>query len=137
MILSFDVGLKYAVLAVGQFFTCDSRPLVTLKVIDYNFDWIYLKELITFWKIDIFIFGYPYGCFKNNIYVIKFINEVSCRLCFVYKKPIYFVDEFLSTWESNFFLTHYVKNCNNFYFRINSISASLILNRWFYLINGK
>lgn len=130
-ILSFDFGIKYIGVAIGQKITKTARPLTSIFVNSKKNKWKTVFECIDIWSPSIIVVGYPYSDVFCNDFLLKEVNKFISDLSSRYSVPIFIVDEGLSTWKAkkNFFL---FRNKRKDYFSsVNAMSASILLEQWF------
>lgn len=124
-IICFDFGLKYIGLAIGQRVTCKAKPLCTLLARDGIPNWVYLDDLVKYWEPNQFVIGV--SSFSDDLKFINIkINKFKKRLFVRYKLPIFEINESYTTWE----VKNSLRKIKKDFFKINSLSAMLILNDW-------
>ena len=126
-VLGFDFGLKYIGLSIGESITNRARPLKTLLAKDGVPDWLLLDNLIILWNPCKLVVGV--SSYVGDMKIIHFCTKKFIKkLKYKYKLPIYEIDEKYTTWEAKSILSNNCY-CKNF-IKINSISATIILEDW-------
>ncbi len=133
-IISFDFGMKYIGMAVGQFYTKTASPLICLnarKGVPVN--WMDIKKIIDIWLVKKVVIGYPYSLDKNDHkLIIKYINNFANYLIKEFSLTVFFSDERFTSCAARNFMNDNLEFYNSFYsnYNIHSISAVFILERW-------
>ncbi len=136
-IISFDFGMKYIGVAVGQRCTKTASPIICLnakKGIPVN--WMEIKKIIDIWLIQQAVIGYPYNIKDNKCkLIINYINNFANYLINKFGLKIFFSDERFTSYAARNFINKNFEFYNSFYsnYNIHTISAVFILERWFEL----
>lgn len=130
--LSFDFGMNWIGVAVGQSLTGTATPLEALKARDGIPNWQQIEQLVSEWKPDGFIVGLPLnmdGTMSDMGYAArKFKNRLQER----FKIPAHSWDERLTSFEARGLLLEQDRNQRDFRKRqIDSLAAKLIFESWF------
>ncbi len=124
ILLAFDFGMKKIGVAVGQSITQTATPLLELPAQDGNPSWTIISQLIELWSAEAFVVGLPYnmdGSYQELTFAAKkFANRLHSR----FRRPIYLVDERLTTVAAKSQLRHASKNIDRY-------AAKIILEAWF------
>lgn len=131
-ILSFDFGLKYLGVAIGQLFTCTSAPLFSILITNFDIKYLDIYSILNIWKPKYIIIGYPISDFYDNSELLDRIDLFAFKIRCFYNGHVIFVDENLSSWKARRILN--AKKSKDF-FTINALSASVLIEQWF-LDNG-
>ncbi len=132
-IMSFDFGMKNIGVAIGQYITKTASPIVCLRAKRGIPNWLYVERLINIWLVKKVVIGYPHkkkGNYKLiNTYIHKFAKNLHGR----FGLKVYFSDEQFTSCIARFYIKNKTSFYNSFYSikNIHSISAVLILERWF------
>lgn len=100
LIMSFDFGMKHIGVATGQSITKTATPLTTISAVDGIPDLQDLTNLITTWRPNTLIVGYPLNMDDSQQHLTKCAQKFANRLKHRFNLPVYMVDERLSTWEA-------------------------------------
>ncbi|HFL8794993.1 MAG TPA: Holliday junction resolvase RuvX [Candidatus Azosocius sp. HAIN] len=128
IVFGFDFGMKYVGLSVGEFITCRAWPLKTFFVKNEIFAWDYLNKLVDFWKPCKLVIGISFGYYKNDKTIFFNVKKFEKLLYHKYKIPIYEIGEDFTTWEAKYIYKQ--KNFKQNLYKINSLSAAIILEDW-------
>ncbi len=133
-IISFDFGMKYIGVAIGQHYTKTASPIICLnakKGIPVN--WMDIKKIIDIWLVKEAVIGYPYNL-KNNgrKLIIDYIEKFAFCLINKFGLKIFFSDERFTSYAARNFIKNNLEFYNSFYsnYNIHTISAVFILERW-------
>jgi len=131
-LISFDFGLKYIGVAVGQSISRTASPLTSIIAKDGIPDWNEIKLHIELWKPKALIVGLPLTMDNNNQLLTFCARRFAGRLREKFSLPIHFVDERLTTWEAKRHtkLQHKKMSSENLQ-KLNAVSAAIILEQWF------
>jgi putative holliday junction resolvase len=122
-LLAFDFGMKKIGVAVGQTITESATPLVQLAAKDGIPAWEALENLMKTWKADALIVGIPYNMDGSDQEMTFAAKKFGHRLQDRFKRPVYFVDERLSSIEAR---RLYDPASDS----LDSYAAKLILEAW-------
>ena len=129
LILSFDIGLKYIGVAIGNNIIKSSRPLTTLIKDKNTFFCVF--RIIDYWRPGIIIIGYPISNEFKNKNILKYINNFFFKLNDKLIIPIYLVNENLTTWQAKNVLFINRLKIKKPFLLINAMSASMLIDQWF------
>nr|BET44477.1 MAG: Holliday junction resolvase RuvX [Candidatus Aschnera chinzeii] len=130
IIVGIDFGISSIGVAVGQTLTGSSRPLIRIKVKEENYNWYQFKKIFFDWRPELFIIGISNDMNGKEKYLNKKIYKFADFLHGIFKIPVIFHDERLTTIEAkNFLFTHggYRMLTKD---KIDAVSAVIILNSW-------
>jgi putative Holliday junction resolvase len=99
-ILSFDFGLKYLGIAIGQMFTCSASPLYSILISNLEIKYVDIFLLLNFWKPKYVIIGYPISDFYDNSRLLDKIDFFAFKIRCFYNGHVIFIDENLSSWKA-------------------------------------
>lgn len=123
-LLAFDFGMKKIGVAVGQSLTQSATPLNNLPAKDGSPSWDSIEDLIDTWKADAFVVGLPYNMDSSEQEITFAAKKFGNRLHARFQKPVYFIDERLTTVEAKSILGHSSRT-------VDCYAAKLILETWF------
>lgn len=123
-VLAFDFGMKKIGVAVGQSITRSATPLVEISARDGIPSWETIQELIEAWSADAFVVGLPLNMDGTEQEISFAARKFGNRLHDRFQKPVYFVDERLTTVEAKAQLGHPSGAVDRY-------AAKLILETWF------
>lgn len=123
-LLSFDFGMKKIGVAVGQSITQTATPLTELPAQDGIPSWDVIASLLQTWGIHAIVVGLPYNMDGSDQEITRAAKKFGNRLHDRFQKPVYFVDERLTTVEAKSHLRHPSKSVDRY-------AAKLILEAWF------
>ena len=95
--LGFDYGTRRIGVAVGNTVTGSATALATVKVKNEQPDWAHITRLIEEWQPDALIVGWPIKMDESDNPVTAKAKRFGNRLHGRYQRPVYDVDERLST----------------------------------------
>ena len=129
--LGFDFGMKRIGCAVGQAMINSARPLSTLKAQHGSPDWQQVKNLITEWRPQALLVGYPTNIDGSEQFTSVAAKKFANRLHGRFGLPVHLVDERLTTVEARQCLFDeggYRKITDS---EVDSYAAKLIVEQWF------
>lgn len=134
--MGIDFGLKNIGIALGQVLTRTSQALTTLPAHQGQPNWQKFHDLYLLWQPDAFILGLPLNMDGSEQTITQETKKFSIQLQERFQKPIYWVDERLSTVQarSNLFERGGYRALGKK--DINREAARLIVETWFYGLNG-
>ncbi len=129
--LCFDYGEKNIGVAVGQRITETATALETIRVTSQEALWSAVIRLNTTWKPAAFVVGMPYHPDGEINPVVKYILEFCRQLEQRFQRPVYTMDETLSTRESQaIFYEQRPRRSTRFTDVKDQMAAQLILQTW-------
>ncbi|MEW5754890.1 MAG: Holliday junction resolvase RuvX [Pseudomonadota bacterium] len=99
-LLGFDFGERRIGVATGQRITGTASALATLTSRDGRPDWEGITKLIEEWRPDAFVVGMPRNMDGSQHELAKRVTRFGNQLHGRYGKPVFFVDERLSSREA-------------------------------------
>ncbi|WP_343153596.1 Holliday junction resolvase RuvX [Buchnera aphidicola (Mindarus keteleerifoliae)] len=130
--LSFDYGTKIIGVAVGETLFSTTKALNHLQCIKNYPDWNVVNKLISYWEPNILIVGFPIYKNKKKQNITKKTKKFANILKHKYQRTVILHNEYLTTIEAKNFLF----NKGGFKAlkkgKIDSISAALILESWYF-----
>lgn len=133
--LAFDFGTQRIGVAYGQSLTGTAEAITVLKAKNGIPDWDAVQALIIEWQPNLFVVGLPYNLdgTKSELLprAIKFGNRLNGR----FHKPIYGMDERLSSRAASERLANTSERQNKRTF-IDDIAAQIILENWLTELRG-
>lgn len=137
-VLAFDFGTRRIGVAVGHASIGRGRGIHTVQVRQGEPDFDEISRLVQTWNPERFVVGLPNGnCPSGNSLnkqILKFGDQLTER----FGLPVAYVDETLSTEESNFRISREgirVRKHSKTDIR-NKVSAEIILETYFSQVNG-
>lgn len=127
-ILCFDFGKKYIGVAVGQSISKTATPLCTIVVKNKHYLWSQICTLMNTWKPLYIVVGKPTDLSFNNLILLNKIDKFIFTLKNKFKIEVYSVDESLSTWYVK--SIYFFKKNKDYYKKVNSYSAMVLLQQW-------
>jgi len=129
--LCFDYGEKCIGVAIGQRITGTASPLATIRATSRKALWDAVNRLNDTWRPDAFVVGMPYHPEGEenpiSLSIQKFCNQLKER----YRRPVFVMDETLSTRESkSIFYGEPPKRSIRFADIKDEMAAQLILQSW-------
>jgi len=136
IVLGFDFGAKRIGVAVGQFITRSASPITILNSRGGIPDWKNIESLKNEWKANAFVVGMPYNMDGTEQEITKGAKKFGRQLEKMFKLPVYFVDERLTTKEAQWSLRENkekkrLQNNKN----VDSLAAKIILESFLRLNN--
>ncbi len=130
--MSFDFGVNNIGVAIGQFITKTANPIGCIKAKNGVPNWDEIKNLINIWLIKKVIVGYSFLKKKHQSkkicnYTDIFVNNLNKKFFL----KIILVDESYTSYESYYIIKRGKNLFRNSVYNIHSVSAVLILERWF------
>jgi putative Holliday junction resolvase len=131
IVLAFDFGMKRIGIAVGQTVTRSARPLVTIAAKAGTPNWVQVETLIKKWHPDAFVVGIPLNMDGTDQPITQHAREFSRLLQEKFNKPIFEMDERLSTKDARarLFAQGGYKALQGG--QVDEVAAQLILQTWF------
>ncbi len=129
-VMGFDFGTKRLGVAVGQELTRTASPLITLDVKNGLPDWHALATLIQQWRPEIFVVGLPQHQDGKPHALAPLIADFCARLQSQYQRPVYTVDERLSSYAAESELKERGLDPRRHKKQIDALAASIILQNW-------
>jgi len=127
--LSFDFGTQRIGVAHGQSISGSAEPVAVLKAKDGIPDWEQIAKLIEEWQPDVFVVGLPYNMDGTESELLRRAIKFGNRLNGRFNKPVYGMDERLSSKEA---IEQVIDSPgNNKETAIDHIAAQIILENWF------
>ena len=128
IVLGFDFGTKRIGVAVGQFITRTASPIGILTAYQGIPDWNTIKALKDDWKATAFVVGMPYNMDGTEQKITEDARQFGQKLKKLFKLPVYFVDERLTTKAAQWFLKEKeVKKRLHNPRKVDSLAAKIIL----------
>jgi putative Holliday junction resolvase len=124
--IGFDFGMKTIGVAIGQLITNTASPLKPLKAKHGIPNWPDIDKLLESWPIAGFIVGDPLKLDGSVQHLTHAARKFARRLNQRYQKPLYLIDERLTSKEAASIKKHTGDKRTN----IHSLCAQLILEEW-------
>jgi putative Holliday junction resolvase len=129
-LLGFDFGTRRIGVALGQELTRTARPLTTLQTPNRAIDWDGLTRLIEEWRADAFVVGLPLHMDGTEHELTQLARRFGNRLAGRYNRPVFFVDERLTSDEAGRRLAEEGRGGRAHKGAIDAVAAQLILQSW-------
>lgn len=130
--LGFDFGLRRIGVAAGQSVTGSATPVTTLLANDGLPNWTRVDHLIEQWRPDQLVVGLPYTMDGSEQPITQHARRFARTLGERYARPVYTVDERLSSKEAETRLRELRQQGRRRVRRgdIDSAAACVILESW-------
>ena len=129
--LGFDFGERNIGVAVGQTITATATSLETIRATSEAALWNAVSRLVETWQPSAFVVGMPYHPDGEENPIVQPILRFCCKLEELYRRPVYTMDETLSTRESQeIFYRERSKRSVQFAHIKDELAAKLILQTW-------
>lgn len=128
-LMAFDYGQKRIGVATGQAITHTATPLTTVFQNASGPDWSFLQDLIQKWRPDALIVGLPIDFYDRYTAITTEARDFGQILQHKTNKPVYYMDEKLSTREAHWRLDEQTKRKTSHY-KVDALAASIILESW-------
>jgi putative Holliday junction resolvase len=99
-LLGFDYGTSFIGVAVGQTLTRTAQPLAIINAKQGKPNWQQLEKLIKNWSPDGFVVGIPTMMDGTEQTITELSRQFAHELETRFSKPVYLVDERLTTREA-------------------------------------
>lgn len=100
IILGFDFGLKHIGVAIGEIMTATVKPLSAITARHGNPKWEDIDHLVERWEPNAFVVGVPINMDGTDGSITHLAKKFALALFEHYSKPVYEVDERLTTVEA-------------------------------------
>jgi putative Holliday junction resolvase len=130
-ILGIDYGRVRIGISVGQFITRTATPVTVLTARKGLLNWYLFDWIIKYWFPSDIVIGLAKSIYDQETFSTKLTRSFAIQVKKRYRKPVYLVDEFLSTHFSHLILTK-VKHKAVEDGLVDDCSACLILETWMY-----
>ena len=127
IVLGFDFGTKRIGIAVGNRLTGTAQPLKILDAREGQPDWDIVAGLISEWGAGALVVGMPYTADGTETEHLLKVKKFKNRLHGRFGLPVFEVDEFQSSYESEGFIKGSRESKKK---NLDAISAAIILERW-------
>ena len=129
-VLGFDYGRTRTGIASGQTITNCATPLITLKQIEGNPDWVGIGREIENWKPDALIIGVPYQLDGTSSPMTEAALHFGACLKKRFSLPVYEINEALSSYEAESRLKKSTKINQQNKHEVDMIAAAIIVQSW-------
>lgn len=129
--LGFDFGERNIGVAIGQRITGTATGLETIRATSDTALWNAISRLVETWQPSAFVVGMPYHPEGEENPIVQPILRFCRKLEERYRRPVYTMDETLSTRESReIFYRERSKRSVQFTHIKDELAAQLILQTW-------
>ena len=125
-----DFGLRKMGVAVGQTITATANPLTIISALDGIPHWSSLDKLVETWRPTGFVVGQPFHMDDTEAQLSEHSKKFAASIRERYQKPVYLVDERLTTKIAKQIQRETVTKKSNKHAPVDDISAQLILQTW-------
>lgn len=130
-ILGFDFGTQKMGMAVGNSLLCTAQPLALFPMQDGIPDWEKLEKIIAEWQPNICLVGLPLNMDDSESELSLRARKFARRLKHRMNKPVWMIDERLTTREARQQLEQYQQHGHGKKTSADSIAAGLLVESWF------
>ncbi len=130
MVIGFDFGLRRIGVAIGQTITQTATPEVIVASKDGKPDWQHITELFEQWKPVAIVVGLPMRLNGEGQALTQPARKFGQRLSGRYNRPIFYIEEQLSSIEAENRIKKTTKKKNNEIQHIDDHAAQIILQNW-------
>ncbi|GAB6035292.1 Holliday junction resolvase RuvX [Galenea microaerophila] len=99
-VIGFDFGLKRIGVAIGQTITETASPLAIVASQDGKPDWTHISQLFAEWQPTAIVVGLPKRLNGEEQPLTQSARKFGQRLSGRYQRPVFFIDEQLSSIEA-------------------------------------
>lgn len=128
IVLGFDFGEKNIGVATGNTISQTAQPLTILKANDGQPNWEEIEAILKDYTPQAFILGIPFTQDRRETEHIKRVRKFGKRLHGRFGLPLFEVDEFQTSKESQQYLKPSQKRKKG---NLDALAAALIIERWF------
>jgi putative Holliday junction resolvase len=130
-VMAFDFGTQKMGIANGHSLTGTATALPLFPMRDGIPDWDNLEKIIGAWQPDIFLVGLPLNMDDSESELSMRARKFARRLKHRLNKPVWMVDERLSTRDARDNLSKFQKNKQAKNISADSLAAVLLIESWF------
>jgi len=128
MVIGFDFGLKRIGVAIGQTLTQTASPEAIVASKDGKPDWQHITEIFEQWQPNAIVVGLPMHLDGSQQALTQPARKFGQRLSGRYGKPVFFIEEQLSSIEAE--NRHKQSNKRKANQKIDDHAAQIILENW-------
>ncbi|MFA6699070.1 MAG: Holliday junction resolvase RuvX [Thiomicrospira sp.] len=125
LLMGFDFGLKRIGVAIGQSISASASPIATLISRDGVPDWSGISALIERWQPTALVVGLPMHLDGSEQPFTQNARKFGQRLSGRYQRPVFFIEEQLSSYEAEQRLKSRAKPGE-----LDAHAAQIILQNW-------
>lgn len=129
-VLGFDYGAKRIGIATGQTITGTATPITTLTQVNGLPDWDSIEDLVEQWKPGALIVGIPYFLDGKKSDMTKTVEKFCDELEKRFPKPVFKVNETLSSYEAESVLKKKIKIGKHNKQEVDKMAAAVIVQSW-------
>jgi putative Holliday junction resolvase len=130
-VMAFDFGTQKMGMATGHHLTGTASPLPLFPMKDGIPDWDKLEKIIQQWQPDTCLVGLPLNMDDSESELSMRARKFARRLKHRINKPVWMVDERLSTRDAREHLGNFQKNKQAKHTSADSLAAVLFIESWF------
>lgn len=131
MVMAFDFGTQKMGIAAGHALTGTAKALALFPMQDGIPHWENLEKIIQEWKPDIMLVGLPLNMDDSESELSTRARKFARRLKHRLNKPVWMVDERLSTRDARESLSRLQQNKQARKTSADSLAAVLMIETWF------
>lgn len=135
-VMGFDFGTQKMGMANGNSMTGTAQPLPLFPMRDGIPDWDKLEKIIAQWQPDLCIVGLPLNMDDSESELSQRARKFARRLKHRINKPVWMVDERLSTRDAREALQHYQQRGHAKRTSADSLAAVMLIESWFREAHG-
>lgn len=128
-VVGFDFGTRKIGVAAGQSLTGSATPLEAVRQRDNKPDWEAIAHLMEEWRPDALVVGLPLNMDASESDLSRRARRFARQLEGRFQRPVFLVDERLSTREARERLGEQARNGPDP--RVDSLAAVLIIESYF------
>lgn len=128
IIIGFDFGLKRIGVAIGQTLTQTASPETIVSSKDGKPDWDHISQLFAKWQPSAIVVGLPMRLDGSEQPLTQPARKFGQRLSGRYGKPVFYIEEQLSSIEAEQRQIRSQKRSKNT--KIDDHAAQIILENW-------
>lgn len=130
-VMGFDFGTQKMGMATGNSLTATAQPLPLFPMRDGIPDWGKLEQLIAEWQPDLCVVGLPLNMDDSESELSARARKFSRRLKHRINKPVWMIDERLTTREARHTLQSYQQQGHSKKISADSLAAVMLIESWF------
>lgn len=130
-VMGFDFGSQKMGIAIGNSLTATAQPLPLFPMRDGIPDWDKLEQLIAEWQPDLCVVGLPLNMDDSESELSARARKFARRLKHRINKPVWMIDERLTTREARHTLQSYQQQGHGKKTSADSLAAVMLIESWF------
>ncbi|XID74680.1 Holliday junction resolvase RuvX [Alkanindiges sp. WGS2144] len=130
-IMAFDFGTQKMGMATGNELLGTAQPLDLFPMRDGIPDWDKLEKIIANWQPDLCLVGLPLNMDDTESELSLRARKFARRLKYRLNKPVWMIDERLTTRDARYALEDYKKHGHGKKTSADSLAAAMLVESWF------